>query len=123
MIVDKLHSFIPGKFHDSYPHTRLPAHGRAAASSSSPSNATGAARSTPPRSKPSARELRARHWALQRDAGLDFVTVGDFAYYDHVANHIQLLGCEPARFGFKPATSPSCALLHDGARRGADRAA
>nr|WP_315237139.1 5-methyltetrahydropteroyltriglutamate--homocysteine S-methyltransferase [uncultured Albidiferax sp.] len=45
-------------------------------------------------------DLRARHWALQRDAGLDFVTVGDFAYYDHVANHIQLLGCEPARFGF-----------------------
>jgi len=46
-------------------------------------------------------QLRARHWALQRDAGLDFVTVGDFAFYDHVANHIQLLGCEPARFGFE----------------------
>ena len=46
------------------------------------------------------RELRARHWALQREAGLDFVTVGDFAFYDHVANHIQWLGCEPARFGF-----------------------
>jgi len=46
------------------------------------------------------RELRARHWALQRAAGLDWVSVGDFAYYDHVANHIQLLGCEPARFGF-----------------------
>jgi 5-methyltetrahydropteroyltriglutamate--homocysteine methyltransferase len=46
------------------------------------------------------RELRARHWALQREAGLDVVTVGDFAYYDHVANHIQLFGCEPARFGF-----------------------
>jgi 5-methyltetrahydropteroyltriglutamate--homocysteine methyltransferase len=45
-------------------------------------------------------ELRRQHWALQRSAGLDFVTVGDFAYYDHVANHIQLLGCEPARFGF-----------------------
>ncbi|MFA9218239.1 MAG: 5-methyltetrahydropteroyltriglutamate--homocysteine S-methyltransferase, partial [Sphingomonadaceae bacterium] len=44
--------------------------------------------------------LRARHWAQQRDAGLDFVTVGDFAYYDQVANHIQLLGCEPARYGF-----------------------
>ncbi|HEY1150927.1 MAG TPA: 5-methyltetrahydropteroyltriglutamate--homocysteine S-methyltransferase, partial [Pseudoduganella sp.] len=26
--------------------------------------------------------------------------VGDFAFYDHVANHIQLFGCEPARFGF-----------------------
>ncbi|GJJ04999.1 5-methyltetrahydropteroyltriglutamate--homocysteine methyltransferase [Duganella rhizosphaerae] len=46
------------------------------------------------------RELRARHWALQQQAGLDFVTVGDFAYYDQVANHIQLLGCEPARYGF-----------------------
>ncbi|HSW18881.1 MAG TPA: 5-methyltetrahydropteroyltriglutamate--homocysteine S-methyltransferase [Ramlibacter sp.] len=45
-------------------------------------------------------QLRARHWAVQRDAGLDFVTVGDFAFYDHVANHIQLLGCEPARFAF-----------------------
>jgi 5-methyltetrahydropteroyltriglutamate--homocysteine methyltransferase len=46
------------------------------------------------------RELRKRHWALQRDGGLDLVTVGDFALYDHVAHHIQLLGCEPARFGF-----------------------
>ncbi|WP_229418383.1 5-methyltetrahydropteroyltriglutamate--homocysteine S-methyltransferase [Massilia sp. Root351] len=44
--------------------------------------------------------LRARHWAQQRDAGLDLVSVGDFAFYDQVANHIQLLGCEPARFGF-----------------------
>ncbi|MFG6463889.1 5-methyltetrahydropteroyltriglutamate--homocysteine S-methyltransferase [Roseateles sp. DXS20W] len=44
--------------------------------------------------------LRARHWALQRDAGLDHVTVGDFALYDHVAQLIQLFGCEPARFGF-----------------------
>jgi len=41
------------------------------------------------------RELRARHWALQQAAGLDFVTVGDFAFYDQVANHIQLFGCEP----------------------------
>ncbi|MBB3223871.1 5-methyltetrahydropteroyltriglutamate--homocysteine S-methyltransferase [Pseudoduganella umbonata] len=47
------------------------------------------------------RVLRARQWARQRDAGLDFVTVGDFAFYDHVANHIQLFGCEPARFGFQ----------------------
>ncbi|MEP6773089.1 MAG: 5-methyltetrahydropteroyltriglutamate--homocysteine S-methyltransferase [Polaromonas sp.] len=44
--------------------------------------------------------LRERHWAVQKEAGLAFVTVGDFAFYDHVANHIQLLGCEPARFGF-----------------------
>ncbi|MGD9888605.1 MAG: 5-methyltetrahydropteroyltriglutamate--homocysteine S-methyltransferase [Halothiobacillaceae bacterium] len=48
-----------------------------------------------------ARELRARHWQIQRDAGLDCVTAGDFAFYDHVLNHIQLLGCEPTRFNFK----------------------
>jgi len=47
-----------------------------------------------------ASNLRARHWETQRRHGLDFVTVGDFALYDHVANHIQLFGCEPARFGF-----------------------
>lgn len=45
-------------------------------------------------------QLRAQHWALQQQAGLDWVSVGDFAWYDHVANHIQLLGCEPKRFGF-----------------------
>jgi 5-methyltetrahydropteroyltriglutamate--homocysteine methyltransferase len=53
-------------------------------------------------------ELRERHWTVQKEAGLDFVTVGDFAFYDHVANHMQMLGCEPARFGFtgqEPALS------------------
>ena len=51
-------------------------------------------------------QLRARHWAQQREAGLDYVTVGDFAWYDQMANHIQLLGCEPARFDFDAQQSP-----------------
>jgi 5-methyltetrahydropteroyltriglutamate--homocysteine methyltransferase len=51
-----------------------------------------------------ARGLRQRHSQHQVDAGLGLVSVGDFALYDHVAHHIQLLGCEPARFGFKPET-------------------
>ncbi|RKR26019.1 methionine synthase (B12-independent) [Acidovorax sp. 93] len=51
-----------------------------------------------------AAQLRQQHWQAQADAGLGFVTVGDFALYDHVANHIQLLGCEPARFGFDAHT-------------------
>ncbi|MGM9480835.1 5-methyltetrahydropteroyltriglutamate--homocysteine S-methyltransferase [Roseateles sp. NT4] len=50
--------------------------------------------------------LRARHWQLQQDAGLDHVTVGDFALYDHVAHLIQLFGCEPARFGFSDQQTP-----------------
>ncbi|MES2149649.1 MAG: 5-methyltetrahydropteroyltriglutamate--homocysteine S-methyltransferase [Pseudomonadota bacterium] len=51
------------------------------------------------------RQLRAAHWALQAGSGLDLVTVGDFAFYDQVANHIELFGCEPARFGFDPQQS------------------
>ena len=50
--------------------------------------------------------LRARHWRLQQQAGLDHVTVGDFALYDQVANLIQLFGCEPGRFGFTGAETP-----------------
>ncbi|KAA0013162.1 5-methyltetrahydropteroyltriglutamate--homocysteine S-methyltransferase [Billgrantia pellis] len=45
------------------------------------------------------RELRERHWQAQRDAGLDFVTVGDFAFYDQVLNVSVLLGAVPSRFG------------------------
>ncbi len=44
------------------------------------------------------RGLRARHWRDQRDAGLDLVTVGDFAYYDQVLDVSLLLGAVPPRF-------------------------
>ncbi|HEX2605047.1 MAG TPA: 5-methyltetrahydropteroyltriglutamate--homocysteine S-methyltransferase [Oxalicibacterium sp.] len=47
-------------------------------------------------------ELRRRHWALQQEAGLDFVSVGDFAWYDHVLNTLALLGAIPTRFGINP---------------------
>ena len=49
------------------------------------------------------RTLRARHWQLQADAGLDFVTVGDFAWYDHVLAWSTLLGAVPPRFAQNPA--------------------
>jgi len=45
------------------------------------------------------RELRQRHWQAQQQAGLDFVTVGDFAFYDHVLNHSLRFGVIPHRFG------------------------
>ncbi|WP_133646132.1 5-methyltetrahydropteroyltriglutamate--homocysteine S-methyltransferase [Paraburkholderia flava] len=51
-----------------------------------------------------AKDLRARHWEQQRAARLDFVTVGDFAYYDQMLNLTALLGALPERFGFEPAT-------------------
>ncbi|WGI24731.1 5-methyltetrahydropteroyltriglutamate--homocysteine S-methyltransferase [Halomonas alkaliantarctica] len=44
------------------------------------------------------RELRLRHWQAQQDAGLDFVSVGDFAFYDQVLNVSVMLGAVPLRF-------------------------
>ncbi|CNF79637.1 5-methyltetrahydropteroyltriglutamate/homocysteine S-methyltransferase [Yersinia similis] len=43
------------------------------------------------------RELRARHWQLQQQAGVDLVPVGDFAWYDHVLTTSLLLGNVPER--------------------------
>ena len=48
------------------------------------------------------RTLRARHWAVQAHSGMDWVTVGDFAWYDQVLNTLALLGSIPSRFGFDP---------------------
>lgn len=43
------------------------------------------------------RELRARHWQQQQEAGVDLLPVGDFAWYDHVLTTSLLLGNVPAR--------------------------
>ncbi|WIO89548.1 5-methyltetrahydropteroyltriglutamate--homocysteine S-methyltransferase [Bordetella pertussis] len=45
------------------------------------------------------RALRAAHWQRQADAGVAFVPVGDFAWYDHILEWTTLLGAVPARFG------------------------
>src|SRR5450830_1119808 len=43
-------------------------------------------------------QLRARHWQAQAAAGMDYLSVGDFAWYDHVLGTLALLGALPARF-------------------------
>lgn len=43
------------------------------------------------------RELRARHWQQQQQAGVDLVPAGDFAWYDHVLTTSLLLGNVPER--------------------------
>src|SRR5256885_2312827 len=37
-------------------------------------------------------ELRARHWRLQQDAGLDLVPCNDFSFYDRVLDACALVG-------------------------------
>ena len=44
------------------------------------------------------RELRATHWQVQKDAGIELLPVGDFAWYDQVLSHSLLFGVIPKRF-------------------------
>ena len=44
------------------------------------------------------RDLRAAHWQLQKDAGIDLLPVGDFAWYDQVLTHSLTFGVIPERF-------------------------
>ncbi len=44
------------------------------------------------------RVLRARHWQQQADAGIDWIPVGDFSFYDHILDWSLTLGVIPERF-------------------------
>ncbi|SDT34997.1 5-methyltetrahydropteroyltriglutamate--homocysteine S-methyltransferase [Pseudomonas prosekii] len=44
------------------------------------------------------RQLRATHWQLQKDAWIDLLPVGDFAWYDQVLSHSLAFGVVPQRF-------------------------
>ncbi|HED15580.1 MAG TPA: 5-methyltetrahydropteroyltriglutamate--homocysteine S-methyltransferase [Gammaproteobacteria bacterium] len=46
------------------------------------------------------KRLRLKHWQIQRDAGLDYIPVGDFSWYDQVLDMSVLLGVIPPRFKF-----------------------
>src|SRR5216683_6198337 len=45
-------------------------------------------------------ELRARHWRLQQDAGIDLIPSNDFSYYDRVLDTCALVGAVPKRYGW-----------------------
>ncbi|WP_415518254.1 MAG: 5-methyltetrahydropteroyltriglutamate--homocysteine S-methyltransferase [Desulfovibrio aminophilus] len=42
--------------------------------------------------------LRAEHWRMQREAGVDLLPVGDFALYDQMLDLSLMLGCVPERY-------------------------
>ncbi|PPJ53159.1 hypothetical protein CBER1_11740 [Cercospora berteroae] len=44
------------------------------------------------------KRLRLEHWKIQKDAGVDVIPSNDFAYYDHVLDHIQMFGAVPERY-------------------------
>ena len=48
-----------------------------------------------------AKSLRARHWAMQRDAGLELIPVNDFSLYDRMLDTCALVGAVPSRYGLR----------------------
>ncbi|MDR1534491.1 MAG: 5-methyltetrahydropteroyltriglutamate--homocysteine S-methyltransferase [Planctomycetota bacterium] len=67
-----------------------------------------------------ARELKQRHWRIQRDAGLDYVAVGDFSLYDQMLDATLMIGAVPGRFS-PLAGGPEPDLLFAMARGDAGR--
>ena len=45
-------------------------------------------------------ELRARHWRLQRDLGVDLLPSNDFSFYDRMLDTCALVGAVPERYGW-----------------------
>ncbi|KAF2229992.1 putative 5-methyltetrahydropteroyltriglutamate-homocysteine methyltransferase [Viridothelium virens] len=44
------------------------------------------------------KRLRLEHWKIQKDAGVDIIPSNDFAFYDHVLDHIQMFNVIPERY-------------------------
>ena len=45
-----------------------------------------------------AEQLRIRHLNYQKNAGIDYISVGDFSYYDIMLDHCIAFGAIPKRF-------------------------
>ena len=43
-------------------------------------------------------ELKQRHWAYQRDAGIEYISINDFSLYDNMLDMAITLGAIPSRF-------------------------
>ncbi|WP_460126249.1 5-methyltetrahydropteroyltriglutamate--homocysteine S-methyltransferase [Pseudomonas sp. S2_C03] len=62
------------------------------------------------------RELRKSHWDLQKNAGIELLPVGDFAWYDQVLTHSLMFGVIPERF--RPANGQASLQTLFGMARG-----
>lgn len=61
-------------------------------------------------------KLRAAHWKVQKDAGIDLLPVGDFAWYDQVLTHSLTFGVIPERFRTPGNGQPTLKTLFGMAR-------
>lgn len=57
-------------------------------------------------------ELRARHWKLQKDAGIDIIPSNDFSFYDQMLDMTAMVGAIPPRFRTSDNGSARIATAH-----------
>ncbi|MAZ75952.1 MAG: 5-methyltetrahydropteroyltriglutamate--homocysteine S-methyltransferase [Micavibrio sp.] len=50
------------------------------------------------------KELRTKHWSLQKNAGIDYPPSNDFSFYDQMLDMSCLLGAVPARYNWSGET-------------------
>lgn len=62
------------------------------------------------------KQLRATHWQAQKDAGIELLPVGDFAWYDQVLTHSLTFGVIPERFRGQGNAKPTLQTLFGMAR-------
>ncbi|KES25918.1 MULTISPECIES: 5-methyltetrahydropteroyltriglutamate--homocysteine S-methyltransferase [unclassified Pseudomonas] len=62
------------------------------------------------------KQLRAIHWQAQKDAGIELLPVGDFAWYDQVLTHSLTFGVIPERFRGHGDAKPTLQTLFGMAR-------
>ncbi|EGC29949.1 hypothetical protein DICPUDRAFT_51014 [Dictyostelium purpureum] len=44
------------------------------------------------------KSIRAKHWTLQKETGINIIPSNDFSLYDHVLDHVLLFGAIPKRY-------------------------
>ncbi|KAJ3314664.1 methionine-synthesizing 5- methyltetrahydropteroyltriglutamate--homocysteine methyltransferase [Boothiomyces sp. JEL0838] len=67
-----------------------------------------------------AKELRALHWKIQKDAGIEFIPSNDYSLYDHVLDHLFVFGAIPSRYANIPSSTDKYFAMGRGLQRPAE---
>ncbi|KAJ3273267.1 methionine-synthesizing 5- methyltetrahydropteroyltriglutamate--homocysteine methyltransferase [Terramyces sp. JEL0728] len=67
-----------------------------------------------------AKELRALHWKIQKDAGIESIPSNDYSLYDHVLDHLFVFGAIPSRYANIPSATDKYFAMGRGLQRPAE---
>jgi len=67
-----------------------------------------------------AKELRALHWKIQQDAGIELIPSNDASFYDHVLDHLFVFGAIPERYANIPSSTDKYFAMGRGLQRPAE---